>query len=650
LGTLFERSLDPSKRAQLGAHYTSRDDILLVVEPVLMAPLRRRWEEVATEAQRIAAKHDTTEHSSTRTRYTNQIRGLLLGFGRELAEVQILDPACGSGNFLYVALRQLLDLWKEVSLLASHLGLPLMVPLEGNTPHPSQLHGIETSPYAHELAQATIWIGYLQWLRENGFGVTTEPILSPLRNVLHMDAVLDFDRQGRPVDPEWPEAEVIIGNPPFLGDKKMRAELGDEYVEELRSLYSGRIPGQSDLVCYWFEKARDAIARGRAKRAGLLATQGIRGGANRTVLDRIKQTGDIFWAYSDREWILEGATVHVSMVGFDDENETHKELDGKVVDAINANLTATVDVTKAARLPENEGLAFIGVQKGGPFDIDENVARSMLQDSGNPNGRPNSAVVRPWMNAQDITSRPRQCWIIDFDDMALEEAAQYQRPFEFVRQHVKPRRERVQSETRSTARWWLHQRSRPDMRAAVSSLARYIATPRVSKHRLFVLIDATVLPGSSIVAIARQDDYFLGILQSRVHDSWARSTGTQLREAESGFRYSQTMTFETFPFPWPPGAEPTDEPALQAVADAARELVEKRQNWLNSEGLSEKELKKRTLTNLYNRRPTWLHLAHKKLDEAVLDAYGWPHDLRDEEILKRLLALNLERASQEAEG
>jgi len=253
LGVLFERSLDPDKRSQLGAHYTGRDDILLVVEPVLMAPLRRRWEKIKEEANELAIKRDTAPSAQVRNRWHNALRQLIESFATELGTIQILDPACGSGNFLYVSLRQLLDLWKEVSVLGTQLGLTAMTPMEGLAPHPSQLHGIEINPYAHELAQATIWIGYLQWLRENGYGYPAEPILKPLHNILRMDAILAYDAEGRPIEPEWPKATVIIGNPPFLGDKKMRAELGDKYVDDLRGLYADRLPGQSDLVCYWFE-------------------------------------------------------------------------------------------------------------------------------------------------------------------------------------------------------------------------------------------------------------------------------------------------------------------------------------------------------------------------------------------------------------
>jgi type II restriction/modification system DNA methylase subunit YeeA len=642
LGTLFERSLDPAKRSQIGAHYTSKEDILLIVEPVLMAPLRRRWAEVRAQALELARQRDEARTNQTRSKRHSELESLLVGFAQELAGLRILDAACGSANFLYVVLKLLLDLWKEVAVLAGDLGLTRMLPLPTISPSPAQLYGIEINDYAHELAQATIWIGYIQWLNDNGFGLPSEPILKPLDNIRHMDAILAYDEQGRPVEPEWPEVDVLIGNPPFLGGKKMRTELGDAYVNDLFALYEGRVPRECDLVCYWFERARALIAASKADRAGLLATQGIRGGANRKVLERIKETGDIFWAQSDRDWILDGATVHVSMVGFDRGIEQSRTLDGKMTQTINADLTASVDLTTARRLEENRGLAFMGDTKGGAFDIPADVALKMLNTPLNPNGRPNSDVVRPWVNGLDITQRPRGTWIIDFGvDMPEDEASLYEMPFEYILKNVKPAR--MNSKT-TRAEWWLHERPRPSMRTALEGLPRFVATPNLAKHRLFAWLDPMVVPDHQLIVFARDDDYFFGILHSKVHELWARAAGTQLREAESGFRYTPTTTFETFPFPWPPGREPQDDPRVQAIARAARELVEKRDVWLNPEGATEKELAKRTLTNLYNQRPTWLVLAHRKLDEAVLDAYGWPHTLSDEEILARLLALNLERA------
>ena len=639
-GTLFERSLDPSQRSQLGAHYTRKDDILLMVEPVLMAPLRRRWRAVQAEAQTLAQQLAQATTTRQRTHRQRDLRELLQSFAREIAAVQVLDPACGSGNFLYVALHLLLDLEKEVITLAGQLGGGHFFP----TVSPEQLRGIEINPYAYELAQVTVWIGYIQWLQENGFGFPAEPILKPLDNIKRMDAILAYDEHGQPVEPAWPQADVIVGNPPFLGDKKMRGELGDKYVDDLRALYSDRIPGQSDLVCYWFENARTIIERDKLQRVGLLATQAIRGGANRVVLERIQHTGAIFWAQSDRDWILDGATVHVSMVGFDNGQETERQLDGQKVKKINPDLTSTVDLTVAQRLEENQGISFIGTQKSGAFDLPDNAAQVMLALGGNPNNRPNSDVIKRWINATDVTRSPRNMWVIDFGvDMSMEQASEYEAPFEYIKQHIKSQRDKVRRKNHRE-KWWLFGETRPGMRATLNSLSRYIVTPMVSKHRIFAWIPINVIPENLLVVIAREDDYFLGVLHSKLHELWTRRAGTQLRDAKSASRYTTSTCFATYPFPWPPGTEAQAAPNVEAIAQAARDLVAKRERWLNPGSLPAPALKKRTLTNLYNQRPTWLALAHEKLDQAVLDAYGWPHALSDAEILERLLTLNLERA------
>jgi len=514
------------------------------------------------------------------------------------------------------------------------------------------LHGIEKDDFAFQLASIVVWIGYLQWKANHGYPPhLDQPILKPLNTIQQMDAILTLAKVSEPSqgweEPDWPAAEVIVGNPPFLGDKKMRAELGDEYVDALRKLYADRIPGQSDLCCYWFEKARAMIAEGKVKRAGLLATQGIRGGANREVLKRIKESGDIFWAQSDREWIQDGVAVHVSMIGFDNSTEKTRVLDDRSVAQINPDLTAAANLTAAQRLKENVDIAFIGTQKGGPFDIPTAQAQQMIEQRGNPNGRLNSDVIRPWINGSDITGRPRDMWIIDFGGfMPLEEAAQYEAPFEYVKKHVYPVRKNLRRDNHRKY-WWIHAESRPGMRDALRGLSRYIATPRVAKHRVFVWQRPEVLTDSAAVAIARDDDYFFGVLHSKVHELWARATGTQLREAESGFRYTPSTTFETFPFPWPPGKEPKNDPRVKAIAHAAKELHEKRDSWLNpyqdEAPALRAELKDRTLTKLYNAMPEWLRLAHEKLDKAVLDACGWPYDISDEDLLARLLAENLKR-------
>jgi hypothetical protein len=634
-GTLFERSLDPAKRSQLGVHYTSRDDILLIVEPVLMAPLRRRWATVQEEARELISKRDATS-GGARTRHQQALERLLLAFTDEIAAVRVLDPACGSGNFLYVALKRILDLWKEVSLFTAANGVAGLLPY---TVGPQQLYGIEVNVYAHELASIVVWIGYIQWLHDNGFGIPEDPILKPLHNIQRMDAVLAHDHANHPVEPVWPEADVIIGNPPFLGGNRVRQQLGDAYVDNLFKVYQGRVPAFADLVCYWFERARALIAEGNIQRAGLLATSSIRGGANRRVLERIKETGNIFWAESDRAWVLDGANVRVSMVGFDAGAEMARQLNDRPVVSINPDLTATAALTTAHGLKENLGLSFQGPSPKAPFDIPAAVARPMLDAPANINGRPNSDVVRPVAGAADLVQRSRGKWTIDFGLMTLDQAAAYEMPFAYVKAHVYP----IRSQNRRVAyaeKWWQYAEARPGMREALREKARFIATPRHAKHRVFVWLTPDVLANDATIAIARDDDYFFGVLHARLHELWALRMGTALEDRP---RYTPTSTFETFPFPWAPGTELADDPRVEAIAAAARALVEQRDRWLTPEGSTDADLKARTLTALYNVRPTWLALAHRRLDDTVLDAYGWPRDLGDEEILVRLLALNIER-------
>lgn len=569
----------------------------------------------------------------------------MLAFADKIASIKVLDPACGSGNFLYVALRLLLDLQNEVFNFSDEMGAgrPYI------TVTPAQLYGIETNEYAHELAQMTIQIGYIQWLRDNGYGLPGEPILKQTKNILKMDAILSYEtlrdsESLRVYEPEWPSVDVIIGNPPFLGNRKMRPELGNDYCDALLKVYGDRIEGMPDLVCYWFEKANNQIARGKTKRAGLLATQAIRGGTNKQVLDHIKETGDIFFAYSDKEWILDGATVHVSMVGFDNGDEKTRQLDGIPVETINPDLTSDVDLSTGLTLAENENLSFQGVVLRGHFNISRQEAEKMLSLKDNPNGLPNSDVIKRRRTGEDVVSSPSDSLVIDFGiNMPIDEAAKYSAPFEYLKKHVYPSRQKA-NQAVAREKWWIHWNPRTQMRTALSKLDRYIATPRVAKYRIFVWLENDILPDAQLVVFARDDDYFFGVLHSKIHELWARRLGTQLRDAVSGFRYTSTTTFETFPFPWSPSKEPKDDPRVHAISQAAKELVEQRDRWLNAEVLSEAEKKKRTLTNLYNARPTWLDLAHKRLDEAVFAAYGWKSDLSDEEILEKLLSLNLERA------
>lgn len=678
-GTLFERALDPDKRTQLGAHYTSREDIEALVEPVVMAPLRAEWLVLREELTRSLEQDSQKSFRPSIKRWKGspaqqQASKLLRGFLDRLQAVTVLDPACGSGNFLFVTLQKIKDLEKEVIVFAATVVGGLFPRV-----HPRQLHGIELNKYAHELAQMTVWIGYLQWVKKNGFGDPSEPILERLSTFECKDAVLAIDAGGDPAEPTWPAAEFIVGNPPFLGGKRMRDSLGDEYVEALFRVWRDRVPAESDYCCYWFEKARKQIEAGATRRAGLLATQAIRGGVSRTVLKRIQGTGQVFFAISDRDWVLDGADVHVSMIGFDDGTEARRILDGHPVPKIYNNLTSTVDVTQARRLLANKGIAFMGDTKGGNFELPEQEAFDLL-DQPNPNGRPNSDVLVPWANGRALTRDRRRFWIIDYGtDLNEKQAAQYERPFALAETRVK--QDRLDSKT-TIDRWWRHERPRVEMRAALAGATRYLVSPRVGVHRLFLWVDAPTLPDSATFVFANADDYMMGILHSRVHEVWARSQATQVRERESGTRYTPRSCFETFPLPL--HADP------DRVALAAKKLHELRARWLNPpefthlEGVkfrasrdsawgkfigtpaedgfgtvnyerpipndagAERLWKKRTLTALYTERPTWLKDAHSELDAEVSRLYGLASDASVETILEHLLVLNLERAEAEA--
>ena len=709
LGTLFERGLDPDKRSQLGAHYTDRDKIMRIVEPVVVRPLLAEWEAVkagiAADLGRAEAARSRAAGTRQRARAERRLRGYL----ERLRRFTVLDPACGSGNFLYLALHALKDVEHRAQLEAEAMGLQRAFPAVG----PANVRGIELNAYAAELARVSVWVGEIQWMRRHGFRESRDPILKPLDTIECRDALLapeggesegvrleggepegvgleggepggreSEDREPERNEPEWPAADVVIGNPPFLGGKLLNAHLGEDYVSRLFTVYRGRVPAEADLVCYWFVKAGEQMRAGRAKRAGLVSTNSIRGGANRRALQAAIRGCPIFEAWSDEPWVVEGAAVRVSLVCFSRQEpeeasgregapgSPERRLDGRLVDVIHADLSARrgaagVDLTGAQRLYRNLGVAFMGDTKGGPFDVRGEQARDWLRAPANPNGRSNADVMRPWMNGMDVTRRPADKWIVDFGwDMVREEAALYEAPYRHAREHVYPMRQRNRRES-YRERWWRHVEPRQGMWRALAGLSRYIATPRVAKHRLFVWLDAGICPDSQLIVIAREDDTTFGILHSRFHEAWSLRLGTWLGKGNDP-RYTPTTTFETFPFPdglspLVPAEEYMGDPRAAAIARAARRLAGLRERWLNPpewvEWVAEpapgypkrpvprdeaaaRALKARTLTNLYNTRPQWLADAHAALDATVAAAYGWPEDLGEEEALRALLALN----------
>ena len=688
LGTLFERGLDPDKRSQLGAHYTDRDKIMQIVEPVIIRPLLVEWEAIRAEIEDLisSAPQQTAEkllkgaERTKRNRAFAKAQELLRGFLERLRNFRVLDPACGSGNFLYLSLLALKDIEHRANLEAEALGCTREFPAVG----PECVLGIELNPYAAELARVSVWIGEIQWMRRNGFEAAKNPILRSLGNIENRDAVLVSDGHGSPVlDAEgkarrasWPDADVVVGNPPFLGNKKMIAELGESYTLALRKAWP-QVPGGADLVCYWFAGAWDRMVVRKLSRAGLVATNSIRGGANREVLRPIVEHGRIFEAWSNESWTVDGAAVRVSLVSFDRTVAATAVLDGEEVSRIFADLSAErggADLTSAAKLKANRAVAFQGPVKVGPFDVDGSIAREWLLAPSNPNGRTNADVVRPLLNGMDITRRPSDRWIVNFEERPETDASLYEKPFEFVRSTVKPLRAKNRDQQRRE-NWWRLGRSGRDLSEATIGLTKAIFSPRVAKYRLFVWAPAAVVPDSRVVAIARDDDTSFGVLHSRFHEVWSLALGGW-HGVGNDPQYTPSFGFETFPFPEGltpdiPAASYADAPHAKAIAGAAEWLNTLRENWLNPPDLVERvpevvpgypdrvlpkdeaaaqELKKRTLTNLYNARPAWLDHAHRALDEAVADAYGWGDDYRagaltNDEILARLFHLNQKRAS-----
>jgi type II restriction/modification system DNA methylase subunit YeeA len=617
----------------------------------------------------------------TRLEAAEEVRSRYL---ERLRKLRILDPACGSGNFLYLALQGVKDIENRANLECEMLGLAPRLPIVG----PEILRGIEINPLAAELARTTIWIGDIQWRLRNGIHAKPRPILRKLDAIECRDALIataptllgesdlaiEKPRSRRPLnaagyaEAEWPAAEFIVGNPPFLGTKLMRKGLGNDVVDQLFKIYEGRVSREADFVIYWFEKTHAALRAGHAKRAGLVATNSIRGGANRRVLDQIVANTRIYEAWSDEAWVIDGAAVRVSLVCFGP-GEDVVRLNGKVATKINADLTAgSLDLTLVKRLAENVETAYMGDTKGGAFDVPGVIARDWLRLPVNPNGKSNSEVLRPWRNGMDITRRSRDMWVVDFGwEMSEREASLFDDPFRHIKERVLPERAMNRRDA-YRLRWWRHVEPRPAMWAALAKVKRYIATPTIAKHRLFVWLDRRICPDHQLICIARDDDLTFGILHSRFHESWSLRLGTSLEDRP---RYTPTTTFETFPFP--DGLTPNTPVARYAgdtraisIITAAKRLDELRNSWLNPSDLVRIEpeitssyphrilpkdtvaaaiLSSRTLTNLYNQYPQWLFDAHRELDTAVAAAYGWAADISEEAALAELLQLNLSRSA-----
>lgn len=691
-GTLLVRALDPDERHRLGAEFTPRAYVERLVRPTLEEPIRERWTLVQAEVLQLRERGRPQDRRRALDR--------LHEFHAWLRSLQVLDPACGSGNFLYVALdamkRVELEVFREIEAIT---GQPELAVEEVN---PSQFHGIEVKLWARELAELTLWIGYHQWwLRTHGAARPPEPVLRDTGTFEHRDAVLAWDAVGddpararpdptprvrhpvtgelvpdpdaklryevhenaRPAD--WPRADFIVGNPPYMGNKRMRDAFGDGYVDALRAAYP-EVPDSADYVMYWWHRAAAEVAGGRTTRAGLITTNSITQTYNRAVIARALEAGArLAWAIPTHPWVDEagGAAVRVAMtvLGRDAERAVRLEVDddGRVVRqseaaALNADLSAHADVASAAGVPlrANAGLSFRGFSLvGRGFVLEEPEALGLIRRDDR-----HAEVVRPYLNGRDMAARPRGVYVIDFALRDEQEARDYPVLYDLVRDRVKPQRD-ANNDRQRRERWWMFGRTNAELRAALQPLERFIATPYVAKHRYFTFLDASIAPDETLVCVALGDAHLLGVLSSGIHQGWALAAGSRLGIGNDP-RYNNSLCFDAFPFP------DAGRDRLDRIAAVALRLDRHRKHSLAAD-------ERVTLTGIYNvvaklrsgepLTPAERHVheaaacgvvrdLHDELDRLVAEAYGWPWPLDAEDVLARLVALHDERALEEKRG
>lgn len=589
-GSLMQGVFGPERQHRLGAHYTPEAEIQLVVEPTIIRPWRFRIGELASFDEAIQAFED-------------------------LHDFRILDPACGCGNFLSIAYRELrrlesilIDRIKELSIL------------EGRgewTPGPdryslSNVQGIEIESFAVELARLSLWMA--QWLSGEELGLHERTL--PL-------ADLDNVRRGDALVLEWPTADAIIGNPPYHGSQNLQSVLAEEQIEFLKSQFG---VGLKDLCVYWFRKAADRMGPG--DRAGLVGTNSVsqnraRGASLNYV---VEQGGVITNAVSRHKWPGE-AVVNVSIVNWVMKPEfppARFVLDGEQVAGINTRLQeSVVPVEEYEALNENRGRSFQGPIPGGDFYLDEPEAVALLTEDGSSA----KSVIRRYLVGKDIAEAPDQSpqrWIIDFSSMELQDAMKFPACLSRVRSRVKPEREKNNREAYRKY-WWRFVEPRPGMRAALKRHERFVAGTATGKRFLFTWVDGEVCPSNATNVFAFEDDYAMGILNSSFHGVWALSEGSTLEDRP---RYTPTSCFETFPWP------DRDKDHLATIGNLSVELLELRSRICQEQQIG--------LTKLYNQvdEGAWQDLvtAHRNLDEAVAKAYGWPVKVAHDplEIKKRL--------------
>ncbi|WP_300576873.1 DNA methyltransferase [Phenylobacterium sp.] len=690
-GTLLEQALDKDERARLGAHYTPRSYVQRLVEVTVMAPLRADWDAVQTKV--LSAKDDGDDAAAIQ---------LVRDFHHRLCETRILDPACGTGNFLYVSLELMKKLEGEVlqNLIAlgdSQAGLSLAGEgLRGReSVDPHQFLGLELNPRAAAIAELVIWIGYLQWHYRNHESHPAEPILKAFKNINFgrregYDAVLTWDgyplpqvgeKDGvrvetypNPRRPEWPDADFIVGNPPFIGNKRLRARLGDGYVVALRKAQP-TLPKSVDLVMYWFERAANLVRDGIVRRAGLVTTNSISQPLNRSpissALSDKKRPISIIECIPDHPWVdpSEGASVRVAMIVLQKGkidgkhisvvSESGRRDNGAIINfenrigKINADLSVGIDVATSVRLRANRGISHQGVILSGEgFRLDPREVERLIKR--NPN---NSDLIKPYLIGQDLNQRFNERYIIDANQIDQVDLRRiYPDLYEILLERVKPFRD-LNRDAAFRKNWWKFARSRPEIQDLKGLSKRYIATCRTARHRIFVFLENRYVPDAKIIFFGLDGAEFLSVLSSRVHLSWSYGAGAWLG-AGNDSNYNHSTVLDTFPFPNLTGQRNALLTALGEELDATRKTVLAEHPDLTLTGLYnvlEKVKAGAALTEAEadvktRGRVLILKELHEQIDAAVFEAYGWPADLADEQILERLVALNAERAKEEAAG
>lgn len=692
-GTLLTRALDPTERHKLGAEYTPREYVERLVRPTIDEPLRERWALVQAEVIQLRERGRPIDKKRAVAR--------LRKFHEWLRGLRVLDPACGSGNFLYVALATIKSV--ELEVLREIEAITGMAELTVEEVGPWQFHGIEIKPWARELAELTLWVGYYQWWRQtHGHTLPPEPVLRETGTLECRDAVLAWSgiredpsreeadptprivspRSGEVVpDPEakrpyhvhidpqmaaWPEADFVVGNPPYMGQARMRESFGEGYVDALRETYVD-VPDTADYVMYWWYRAAVAVAGGRTIRAGLITTNSIRQRQNRQLLMTAREELGVrvAWAVPDHPWIDESgaADVRVAMTVLSCASgvATRVEVgeDGSVTreihaESLNDDLTAHVDVATASSTPllANEGLCSPGFKlHGAGFRLKPDEAQPLLDSE--PAYR---AVLKPYRHGKDLADRPRGLYLIDFGLMEEEEARAYPVLYDIVRERVKPQRD---ANRRASYReyWWRFGEPRTTLREAWAALPRYLATIETSKHQWFTFLPREVAPDNKLICVASDDPFHLGVLSSRIHVEWALAAGGRLGVGNDPV-YVKSSCFDPFPFPEPTMEQADSIRALGERIDKHRKAALDRSERVTMTGMYNVVEKLRSGEKLTEReRETHTTAAcgtlrdlHDDLDAAVAAAYGWPWPMEREEVLDKLVALHAARVKEEAQG